>query len=206
MPIFLYFIRGTPTTAWLFAKRCHVCTRDPNWQTPGHREAEHSNLTTVPPCPPLVSSSVKTGKGCPWPKAGEGFGGNHIPEGSSWLLAQATGSVNRGVPPWLSATNRWSFRVLSVQGGVEPGAGASRAHLQNGVQAHRMGQAWRLDRGHRRSRAQSRCQKGGSLLTDRPEHWPSPLSPRAVQPLSTGLGRWLPSFCPTCDLHRLGNC
>uniref|UniRef100_A0A9L0K9P5 F-box domain-containing protein n=1 Tax=Equus asinus TaxID=9793 RepID=A0A9L0K9P5_EQUAS len=33
MPIFLCFIRGTPTTAWL-AKRCHVCTRDPNQQNP----------------------------------------------------------------------------------------------------------------------------------------------------------------------------
>ena len=34
MPIFLYFICGTPNTAWL-AKRCHVCTWDPNWQTLG---------------------------------------------------------------------------------------------------------------------------------------------------------------------------
>uniref|UniRef100_A0A9L0RWW9 tRNA methyltransferase 11 homolog n=1 Tax=Equus caballus TaxID=9796 RepID=A0A9L0RWW9_HORSE len=32
--IFLYFICGMPTTAWL-AKWCHVCTRDPNRQTPG---------------------------------------------------------------------------------------------------------------------------------------------------------------------------
>ncbi|XP_070091088.1 coiled-coil domain-containing protein 138 isoform X4 [Equus caballus] len=30
------FIRGTSTTAW-HTKRCHVCTRDPNWRTPGHR-------------------------------------------------------------------------------------------------------------------------------------------------------------------------
>ena len=48
MPIFLYFIRGMPTTAWLFAKRCHVRTQDPNWQTLGHQEAECANLTTVP--------------------------------------------------------------------------------------------------------------------------------------------------------------
>ena len=34
MPIFLYFICRTPTTAWR-AKRCHVHTRDPNRQTPG---------------------------------------------------------------------------------------------------------------------------------------------------------------------------
>ena len=33
-PIFLYFIRGTPTTAWR-AKRCHVRTRDPNRRTLG---------------------------------------------------------------------------------------------------------------------------------------------------------------------------
>ena len=36
MAIFLYFICGTPATAWL-AKWCHVCARDPNWQTPGCR-------------------------------------------------------------------------------------------------------------------------------------------------------------------------
>ena len=34
VPIFPYFVRGTPTTVWL-AKWCHVCTRDPNQQTPG---------------------------------------------------------------------------------------------------------------------------------------------------------------------------
>ena len=34
MPIFLYFMCGMPATAWL-AMRCHVCTRDPNWWTPG---------------------------------------------------------------------------------------------------------------------------------------------------------------------------
>ena len=33
MPIFLYFICGTPATAW-HAKRCHVHTQDLNWQTP----------------------------------------------------------------------------------------------------------------------------------------------------------------------------
>ena len=37
MPIFLYFICGTPATAWLFAKRCHVCTWDLNRPTPGRR-------------------------------------------------------------------------------------------------------------------------------------------------------------------------
>ena len=36
VPILLHFICGMPTTAWL-AKRCHVCTLDPNWWTPGHR-------------------------------------------------------------------------------------------------------------------------------------------------------------------------
>ena len=34
MPIFLYFICGTPTTAWL-AKRRHVCAWDSNWRTLG---------------------------------------------------------------------------------------------------------------------------------------------------------------------------
>ena len=48
MPIFLYFIRGTPTTAWR-AKRCHVLTRDPN----RHQEAERANLTAAPPGLPL---------------------------------------------------------------------------------------------------------------------------------------------------------
>ena len=38
MPIFLYFIRGMPTTAW-HAKQCHVCTRDFNRRTPGLWEA-----------------------------------------------------------------------------------------------------------------------------------------------------------------------
>ncbi|XP_070421534.1 membrane-anchored junction protein isoform X2 [Equus przewalskii] len=36
VPIFLYFICGTPATAWL-AKRCHVRTQDPNQRTPGRR-------------------------------------------------------------------------------------------------------------------------------------------------------------------------
>ena len=35
VPIFLYFICGTPTTAWR-AKQYHVRARGPNWQTPGH--------------------------------------------------------------------------------------------------------------------------------------------------------------------------
>ena len=33
----------------VFAKWCHVHTRDPTWQTPGHQEAEHANLTAAPP-------------------------------------------------------------------------------------------------------------------------------------------------------------
>ena len=48
MPIFLYFICGTPSTAWR-AKQCHVRTQDPNRQTPGRREAECVNLTAAPP-------------------------------------------------------------------------------------------------------------------------------------------------------------
>ena len=36
MPIFLYFVCGRPTTAWL-AKRCHVHTQDLNRRTPGRR-------------------------------------------------------------------------------------------------------------------------------------------------------------------------
>ena len=36
MPIFLYFICGTPTTTWL-TKRCHVHTQDPNQQTLNHQ-------------------------------------------------------------------------------------------------------------------------------------------------------------------------
>ena len=45
MPIFLYFICGTPTTAWL-DKRYHVHTRDPNRQTPGCR----SGMCTLNRC------------------------------------------------------------------------------------------------------------------------------------------------------------
>ena len=36
MPIFLYFVCGTPTTGWC-VKRCHVRTRDLNQWTPGSR-------------------------------------------------------------------------------------------------------------------------------------------------------------------------
>ena len=36
VPIFLYFIPGTPTTAWL-DKRCHVRTQDLNQQTLGRQ-------------------------------------------------------------------------------------------------------------------------------------------------------------------------
>ena len=66
MPIFLYSICGMPTTAWLYAKRCHVCTRDPNWRTLGCREAEHANLTAAPPGWPLLlfSYSVCIRCGC----------------------------------------------------------------------------------------------------------------------------------------------
>ena len=47
MPIFLYFICGTPTTAW-HAKQCHVRTQHPNRRTPGLQEAERANLTAAP--------------------------------------------------------------------------------------------------------------------------------------------------------------
>uniref|UniRef100_A0A9L0J9D4 Elongation of very long chain fatty acids protein n=1 Tax=Equus asinus TaxID=9793 RepID=A0A9L0J9D4_EQUAS len=47
MPIFLYFICGTPTTAWC-AKQYHVHTRDPKQRTPGRQEAECVNLTAAP--------------------------------------------------------------------------------------------------------------------------------------------------------------
>ena len=51
MPIFLYSICGTSTTAWL-VKRCHVRTRDPNQRTPGTRsgtcEANHSAMGPDP--------------------------------------------------------------------------------------------------------------------------------------------------------------
>ena len=52
MPIFLHFICGKHTTAWL-AKRCPVHTRVPNWWTTGCREVERVNLTTVPLGRPL---------------------------------------------------------------------------------------------------------------------------------------------------------
>uniref|UniRef100_A0A9L0SC01 Alpha-1,3-glucosyltransferase n=1 Tax=Equus caballus TaxID=9796 RepID=A0A9L0SC01_HORSE len=41
VPIFLYFICGTPTTAWC-AKRCHVRTQDSNWQTPGRQSRTYT--------------------------------------------------------------------------------------------------------------------------------------------------------------------
>ena len=51
VPIFLYFIRGAPTTAWL-AKWCHVRTRI--WTSePRAAEAECATLTTAPPGRPL---------------------------------------------------------------------------------------------------------------------------------------------------------
>ena len=31
-----------------FAKRCQVCTQDPNRRTPGHQEVEHAHLTAAP--------------------------------------------------------------------------------------------------------------------------------------------------------------
>ena len=49
MPISLYLIRGMPTTAWLFAKWCHVRTWDLNQRTLSCQEAERVNLTTAPP-------------------------------------------------------------------------------------------------------------------------------------------------------------
>ena len=52
MPIFLYFIRRTPTIAW-HARRCHVHTRELNWQTLGRQEAECANLTAAPPGRPI---------------------------------------------------------------------------------------------------------------------------------------------------------
>ena len=60
MAIFLCFVRATPTTAWLFAKRCHVSTPDPNPRTLGLREAEHANLTAVPPGQPLRGNFLIT--------------------------------------------------------------------------------------------------------------------------------------------------
>ena len=37
-----------------FAKRCHVCTRDPGRGTLGHQGSEGANLTDVPPGWPLL--------------------------------------------------------------------------------------------------------------------------------------------------------
>ena len=60
MPIFLYFICGTPTTAWR-AKWCHVRTRDPNRQTPGHpprsRTCALNHCATGPAPWPLFNGS-----------------------------------------------------------------------------------------------------------------------------------------------------
>ena len=54
MPIFLYFICGMPTTAWL-AERCHVCTWDLNWQTPGRRSRTCAlNRCATGPAPCLL--------------------------------------------------------------------------------------------------------------------------------------------------------
>ena len=62
MPIFLYFICGTPTTAWL-AKRCHVRTRDPNQRT-GAAEVERANLTCATgPAPKTITFYQKDS---PW--------------------------------------------------------------------------------------------------------------------------------------------
>ena len=56
MPIFLYFICGTPITAW-HAKRCHVLARDPNWQTLGRRSGTCTlNRCATGPAPKLTFS------------------------------------------------------------------------------------------------------------------------------------------------------
>ena len=53
MPIFFYFIYGMPTTAWL-DERCRVCTRDPNWRTPGRRSRTCAlNCCATGPAPSL---------------------------------------------------------------------------------------------------------------------------------------------------------
>ena len=41
-----------------FAKRCYVCTRDPNWRTPGCQELERVHLTALPPGQPLIFISL----------------------------------------------------------------------------------------------------------------------------------------------------
>ena len=43
-----------------FAKRCHVCTRDPNRRTPACRAAEHAHLTAAPPGQPRKQKSLMT--------------------------------------------------------------------------------------------------------------------------------------------------
>ena len=51
VPIFFYFICGTPTTAWL-DKRRHVCTPDLNQGTPGRRSRTCAlNHCTTGPAP-----------------------------------------------------------------------------------------------------------------------------------------------------------
>ena len=49
VPIFLSFICGMPSTAWL-ATQCHICTRDPNQRTVGHqsRTCALNHCTTGP--------------------------------------------------------------------------------------------------------------------------------------------------------------
>ena len=60
VPIFLYFICGMPTTAWL-AKQCHVPTWDPNRWTPGHRRGRcELNHCATGPAP--VQDCLKVGK------------------------------------------------------------------------------------------------------------------------------------------------
>ena len=51
VPIFLHFIHGMPTTAWL-AKQWHVRTQDPN-REPRAAEVEGAHLTAVPRGRPL---------------------------------------------------------------------------------------------------------------------------------------------------------
>ena len=61
MPIFFYFICGTPTTAWL-AKRCHVCTQDLNQQTPGRQSwtcaLNHYATWLAPKCLLLIHLEI----------------------------------------------------------------------------------------------------------------------------------------------------
>ena len=54
VPIFLYFICGTPITARL-AKWCHVCTGDLNWQTLDHQSRMCAlNCCTTGPSPIII--------------------------------------------------------------------------------------------------------------------------------------------------------